>query len=266
MHWDDGWHPDPFLHFKGILIWGNIQGLHVFLSPCRVFFEVSEMFSHTDPHGKPGMHRSCCRGWGLLQPEANGRFRKTNCSFFCGVLRGLWWGCFNHGGFTDKVLFFWQIEQSRWFKMTFWSLSWRTFNLWQGHIIIPKTWRKIAKESHFFLISWTFEWCFPKKGYMNGFLLIHVSQLFHVSQFFMWIVWQNAGRPRKAEFSFNSILQDLCKIPTQFSSQNIGPQNTTIPHQIFCTLDSLTFQANFPWQKMAEITKPWDPFGTTYLQ
>ena len=40
------------------------------------------MFSHTDPHGKPGMHRSCCRGWRLLQPEANGRFRKTNCSFF----------------------------------------------------------------------------------------------------------------------------------------------------------------------------------------
>lgn len=222
------------------------------------FFEVSEMFSHTDPHGKPGMHRSCCRGWGLLQPEGNGRFRKTNCSFYCGVLHGLWWGCFNHGGFTYKV-FPWQIEQSRCFKVTFWSLSWRSLNLWQGHIIIPKTWRRI------FLISWSSEWCFPKKDYMNGFLLIHVSQFFHVSQLFMRIVWQNAGPPRKVEFSFNSIL-DLFKILNPiFVSKNRTTKHN-YPSPDFFNLGFINFPGQLPLTKMAEIKKPWDPFGTKYLQ
>ena len=235
------------------------------LSMSCFFWGVWNVF----PHGstwKAWDAQIMLSGLGAFAARSERPFSKNKLFVFLWSFAGVVMRMFQSWWVHRQSPFFWQIEQSRWFKMTFWSLSWRTFNLWQGHIIIPKTWRKIAKESHFFLISWTFEWCFPKKGYMNGFLLIHVSQLFHVSQFFMWIVWQNAGRPRKAEFSFNSILQDLCKIPTQFSSQNIGPQNTTIPHQIFCTLDSLTFQANFPWQKMAEITKPWDPFGTTYLQ
>ena len=34
---------------------------------------------------------------------------------------------------------------TRWFKVTFWSPSWRSLNLWKGHLTIPKRSQRIAR-------------------------------------------------------------------------------------------------------------------------
>ena len=62
------------------------------------FFEVSEMFSHTDPHGKPGMHRSCCRAWGAFAARSERPFSKNKLFVFLWSFAGVvmrmfqsWW-------------------------------------------------------------------------------------------------------------------------------------------------------------------------------
>ena len=39
------------------------------------------------------------------------------------------------------------LFHSRWFKVTFWSPSWRSLNLWRGHLTIPKRSQRIARLS-----------------------------------------------------------------------------------------------------------------------
>ena len=36
---------------------------------------------------------------------------------------------------------------TRWFKLTFWSASWRSLNLWKGHLTIPKRSRIRSRTS-----------------------------------------------------------------------------------------------------------------------
>lgn len=50
---------------------------------------------------------------------------------------------------TKGVKWFYQFP-TRWFNVTFRSLSWRSSNLWMGHLIIPKSSQKNARKPIFF--------------------------------------------------------------------------------------------------------------------
>ena len=49
----------------------------------------------------------------------------------------------NHGGQVGKM------SNTRWFKVTFSSPSWRSLNLWKGHLDTPKRSQRIARQMHF---------------------------------------------------------------------------------------------------------------------
>ena len=185
---------------------------------------------------------------GFCSPKRTAVCGKKMFPFFSGK-----WSLWSFAGVVMRMfqswwvhlqVVFWQMEQSRWFNVTFWSFSWRSLKPSKGSQKHPKTSQRIARKV---ISSWFHEVLndvSPRKSiwiYMNGVLLIHVSQLF------MWIVWQNAGPPRKVDVSFNSIL-DPFKIPNPiFVSKNRTTKHN-YPSPDFFNLGFFNFQANFPWK------------------
>ena len=55
-----------------------------------------------------------------------------------------------------------------WFKMTFWFPSWRSLNLWKGHLNIPKRSQRIARSQDDNVASFFLWPCFV----FNGFLFL----------------------------------------------------------------------------------------------
>ena len=65
-------------------------------------------------------------------------------------------------------------ENSRWFKVTFLSPSWRSLSLWKGRLTIPKRSQRTAKEMLVFRgVKWSQKFCF--RG-IDGWLMLDGSE------------------------------------------------------------------------------------------